>query len=155
MKKAGPRSLGRLKLRKNSVSTTFPAAAIRHLSACFCLLTVTCCMGPRGYVSQHVRTLDAELPAGQKGGETVHTKTFFALHIRHARFLTFPSACTTSGASSMPNLQDVSGLLTGLLSIFKKKRKKRKLAFGVPQRLHALHTSHPSRPNYQTAHRQC
>lgn len=105
---------------------TFPAAAIRYLLACFCLLTVTCCMGPRGYVSQHVRTPNAELPAGQKGGETVHTKTFFALHIRHARFLIFPSACTTSGASSMPNLRDVSGLLTALLFHFRKKDPKKK-----------------------------
>jgi hypothetical protein len=32
------------------------------------------------------------------------TRIFFALHIRHAKFLTLPSACTTSGANSMPNL---------------------------------------------------
>lgn len=30
--------------------------------------------------------------------------TFFALQIRHARFRTLPSACTTSGANSMPNI---------------------------------------------------
>lgn len=34
----------------------------------------------------------------------VHTKTFFALQILHAIFRTFPSARTTSGASSTPNL---------------------------------------------------
>ena len=30
--------------------------------------------------------------------------TFFALQIRHAIFLTVPSACTTSGAKSIPNI---------------------------------------------------
>jgi hypothetical protein len=30
--------------------------------------------------------------------------TFFALQIRHARFRTLPSARTTSGANSMPNI---------------------------------------------------
>ena len=34
------------------------------------------------------------------------TSTFFALQIRHARFRTLPSARTTSGANSMPNLFD-------------------------------------------------
>jgi hypothetical protein len=30
--------------------------------------------------------------------------TFFALQILHAKFLTLPSACTTSGANSIPNI---------------------------------------------------
>jgi hypothetical protein len=38
----------------------------------------------------------------------VLTKIFFALQIRHARFLVFPSARTTSGANSIPNLGIVS-----------------------------------------------
>jgi hypothetical protein len=32
------------------------------------------------------------------------TSTFFALHILQARFCTLPSAKTTSGANSIPNL---------------------------------------------------
>lgn len=38
------------------------------------------------------------------------TRTFFALQIRQARFCTFPSAWTTSGANSIPNLVVISAL---------------------------------------------
>jgi hypothetical protein len=53
-------------------------------------------MGP-GYVSR-VNRKDVVAP----------TKIFFALQMRHARFRTLPSACTTSGANSIPNLRVIS-----------------------------------------------
>lgn len=37
-------------------------------------------------------------------GRRRRTRTFFALQMRHARLRTVPSASTTSGANSMPNL---------------------------------------------------
>jgi hypothetical protein len=42
------------------------------------------------------------------------TNTFLALQMRHARLRTLPSACTTSGANSTPNLPLVSHLDTDI-----------------------------------------
>lgn len=69
---------------------------------CFCLWTQTCCKVPRG-----VTVSDSEISRERKTKQE-RTKTFFALQIRHARFLTLPSACTTSGANSIPNLGAIS-----------------------------------------------
>jgi hypothetical protein len=39
-------------------------------------------------------------------GPGERTRIFFALQMRHARFRTLPSAWTTSGANSIPNLRN-------------------------------------------------
>ena len=75
------------------------------------------------------------------------TKTFFALQMRQARFLTVPSACTTSGANSIPNLAIISPLSLQKLT------NSHPLTSGVLQRSRAWQIYHGVRPGCQKAPR--
>ena len=63
---------------------------------------------PRHAVGGLERDLQLVLTPIMTRAREVRTRTRFALHILQARLRTFPSAWTTSGASSRPNLRDVS-----------------------------------------------
>jgi len=76
------------------------------------------------------------------------TKTFFALQTLHARFRTVPSACTTSGANSIPNL------CSGQHSKSSGKTEGKGLTFDARRRPLCEHIFHLALLGYRNVHQQ-
>lgn len=89
----------------NAVLNPWSQATLPEEQVSCSLSTWTCCKVPLGY--QY---------AEQNTGRRAHTNTSFALQTRQASFLTFPSAATTAGANSMPNISRIA--YTILLAYF-------------------------------------
>jgi hypothetical protein len=90
------------------VSILLPPTLI-PLPACCGHGSATCYTAP----AFHRQLSSQQLPSSPSTN-TQLTNTFLALQMRHARLRTLPSACTTSGANSIPNLSLVSHLDTDI-----------------------------------------
>jgi hypothetical protein len=78
------------------------------------LIPLPACCGHGSVTCYTAPTSHRQLPSRRLPSSVQLTNTFLALQMRHARLRTLPSACTTSGANSMPNLSLVSHLDTDI-----------------------------------------
>lgn len=81
---------------------------VREKTSIFLATRRSCASGMRHAIGSLKQVVSKVCPKYQDNTymweHEVLTKTFFALHILHARFLTVPSASTTPRANSIPNI---------------------------------------------------
>lgn len=133
-----------------ATSSTLPNAPLSPCPSCSpTLIPLPACCGHGWATCYTVPTSRRQLSSQRLPSSpftTQLTNTFLALQMRHARLRTLPSACTTSGANSMPNLPLVSHLDTDI------KYAREKLTCSAPQIQPSLRTVLRAPQALQTTH---